>query len=115
MNRLNIRAAAVVALATLAIFFTFAGDGLQGYFAPDEMMNLYQAWSPPVTGLIHHDRPLGELVYRGLFAGFGLRPLPYRIFCLLLLVVNLALLFRFCRLVSGSVEVAALAVLSRLF
>ena len=53
------RAGAAAGLAALGIFAVFAGDGLGGYFGADEMMNLWQAWSPPLAQLIHHDRPLG--------------------------------------------------------
>ena len=112
MERKQIGAPLAVAAATLALFFAFAGDGLRGYFAPDEMMNLYQAWFPRAAELMHHDRPLGMLVYRALFGAFGLHPLPYRVFCLALVLVNLALLYRFAALVSGSREVGALALLA---
>ncbi len=86
----------------------FAGDGLFAYFTPDDMMNLYGAWFRPV---IEADRPMGAIFYRGLFAAFGLNPLPYRIGCLLLLLINLGLLYAFCFHLSRSREVAALACL----
>jgi hypothetical protein len=105
------RAALLAALAIGAMFFAFAGDGLRAYFTPDDMMNLYVSWSAPLAGLFHTDRPLGALVYRVLFAGFGLHSAPYRMVCFALLLANLGLLFVFCRRVSGSREVAALACL----
>src|SRR5258706_8300796 len=86
----------------------FAGDGLFACFTPDDMMNLYGAWFRPV---IEADRPMGAIFYRGLFAAFGLNPLPYRIGCLLLLLINLGLLYAFCFHLSRSREVAALACL----
>ncbi|HLK67532.1 MAG TPA: hypothetical protein VKU19_29045 [Bryobacteraceae bacterium] len=104
-NRVRLLAGVV----PLGIFFAFAGDGIRGYFAPDEMMNLYAAWFPPIWKLIQNDRPIGALAYRALFAGFGLNPLPYRFLCFVLLLANLALLYEFCRLVSGSREIAILA------
>jgi hypothetical protein len=95
-------------LVTGALFLGFAGDGLTAYFTPDDMMNLYTAWFRP---LATQDRPLGALVYRVIFAMFGLDPLPYRIFCFLLLGVNLALLYAVSARLSGSREVGAIACL----
>jgi len=100
----------VAAGVVLGIFWTFAGDGLHGYFAPDEMMNLYAAWSPPAAQLIHNERPLGALVYRALFSLFGLNPLPYRVVCYALLLANLGLLYGFCARLASR-EAAALACL----
>src|SRR5438105_10862432 len=77
----------IAATLTIAVLFLiFAGDGLATYFTPDDMMNLYGAWFRP---LAEQDRPLGALVYRCVFAGFGLDPLPYRILCFALLSLNL--------------------------
>lgn len=107
----QLRASVAVVTVTLGFLVAFAGDGLKGYFGPDEMMNLYQAWFPPIGQLLHHDRPIGVLAYRLLFAAFGLNPLPYRIFCFLLLAVNLYLLYRFCKSLSASREAAVIALL----
>jgi hypothetical protein len=102
------RAALAVALVAGGCFFALAGDGIRAYFTPDDMMNLYGAWSSsPLTA----DRPVGALVYRGLFALFGLNPLPYRLAAFALLAANLALLYGFCARLSRSREVAALACL----
>jgi hypothetical protein len=105
------RAPLLAALVIGGIFLAFAGDGLRSYFTPDDMMNLYVSWSAAPAELLHNDRPLGALVYRGLFALFGLNPLPYRIVCFALLLANLGLLYRFCLRLSGSREAAALACL----
>jgi hypothetical protein len=96
------------AATILGIFTVFAGDGLFAYFTPDDMMNLYDSWFRP---LIETDRYLGTLIYRSLFASFGLNPLPYRVVCMALLLVNLGLLYRFCERLSGSREIGALACL----
>jgi len=100
--------AIAAALTILGIFALFAGDGLFAYFTPDDMMNLYDSWFRPLSDT---DRPLGMLLYRGLFAVAGFNPLPYRIVCTLLLLVNLALLYVFCLRLSNSREIAALACL----
>jgi len=103
------RTLAIAAVLTiLGIFALFAGDGLFAYFTPDDMMNLYDSWFRPLSDT---DRPLGMLVYRGLFAVAGFNPLPYRVVCTLLLLVNLALLYLFCLRLSNSREIAALACL----
>ena len=111
MKRIRNPARLAVPVVVLALFFAFAGDGLAGYFAPDEMMNLYRAWFPPLGEVARQDRPLGMLVYRGLFAAFGLHPLPYRLFCFAFLLANLWLLYRFVAAVTDSRETAALACL----
>lgn len=113
------RAAIAVALIVFALWVVFAGDGIRAYFTPDDMMNIYFAWSRPlgewiVANLLFFSgggRPLGALAYHLLFAAFGLDPLPYRIFCLALLLANMGLLYAFCACLSGSCEVAALACL----
>ncbi len=102
------RAALAAALAAGGCLFALAGDGVRAYFTPDDMMNLYGAWSfSPLAA----DRPVGALFYRGLFALFGLHPLPYRLAAFALLAANLALLYGFCARLARSREVAALACL----
>jgi hypothetical protein len=95
-------------LTIAAIFLGFAGDGLTAYFTADDMMNLYNAWFRP---LLHEQRPLGALLYRGLFAIFGLNPLPFRVLCFALLAGNLVLLYAVCARLGGSRLVGALAAL----
>jgi hypothetical protein len=95
-------------VAISALFLFFAGDGLAAYFTPDDMMNLYGAWFLPLAG---QERPMGALVYRAIFAGFGLNPLPYRIVCMALLAGNLVLLYGVASRLSGSRVVGAIACL----
>ena len=99
------------ALVVCAIFFVFAGDGIGGYFTPDDMMNFYKAWAASPAELLHQDRPVAQAVYRVMFALFGLHPLPFRLVAFVLLLANLALLYRFCLRLAGSREIAALACL----
>jgi hypothetical protein len=75
------------------------------------MMNLYGAWSGSAADVLQGDRPLGALVYRGLFAMFGLNPLPYRVLCFALLLANTALLYVLCTGLTRSREVGVLACL----
>ncbi|MDQ1468984.1 MAG: hypothetical protein QOJ99_464 [Bryobacterales bacterium] len=99
------------------LFFTWRSVGL--YFDPDDMMNLYLAWSKPLGQVLKANiffwsdfyRPMGALFYRAIFAAGGFNPLPFRLLCLTIGIVNIALCFWFARLASGSERVAALAVL----
>jgi hypothetical protein len=83
-------------------------------------MNIYQYWAPPFSQILKESllffpaeiaRPMGALFYSPLFALFGLNPLPYRIVCVALLLVNLGLLYVFCFRLSRSREAAVLACL----
>jgi hypothetical protein len=56
-------------------------------------------------------RPLGGLFYVALYRWFGFNPLPFRVACFGLLALNLGLLWRFTLRLSGSREVAFLALL----
>jgi len=103
--------ATIAATLVICATFAFAADGLSAHFTPDDMMNLYGAWSTPTANLLQGDRPLGALVYRGLFAMFGLNPLPYRVFCFSLMLANTALLFVFCLGLTRKREVGVLACL----
>jgi len=60
-------------------------------------------------------RPAGALFYRPLFEKFGLFSPPYRVVCFLLLVANLWLAFLAMRAFTGSMEVAAIAILIAAF
>jgi len=92
----------------LAWFFFFTWKSVGFYFDNDDMMNLYLAWSKPLTEVY---RPLGAVFYRVLYAFAGFNPLPFRIACLAIGVANVGLCWWFTRLVSGSDRVAALAIL----
>jgi hypothetical protein len=54
-------------------------------------------------------RPLGALFYRAVFGFAGFDPLPFRLLCLALGLLNLGLCCRFVKLVSGSNEAVAFA------
>lgn len=98
-------------LVVCGIFFAFAGDGIRGYFTPDDMMNLYRASSANFADLLQQDRPVGQIVYRAIYSLAGLDPLPFHLFSFVVLLANLALLWSFCIRLSGSCETAALACL----
>lgn len=54
-------------------------------------------------------RPTGALYYLTLYRIFGLNPVPFRVFDLVLLAFNLFLAYRYARLLSGSEFVALLS------
>src|ERR1017187_2362909 len=56
-------------------------------------------------------RPLGRLFSVALYRWFGFDPLPFRVACFSLLALNLGLLWRFTLRLSGSREVAFLALM----
>jgi hypothetical protein len=106
------RSRAVIASALgIGGLAAFGADGIGGQFTGDDMMNLYRAWSGSAAEILVGQRPLGALIYRGLFAVFGLHPLPFRLFCFGLLIANLVLLYDFCLRLTHSREVAVLACL----
>ena len=92
--------------------------GLFAAFTPDDIMNMYWAWTEPLGRLIianffpfasNSYRPLGALIYRASFGAFGLQPFPLRVVIYALLLVNAWLVFRVARRLTGSREIAVLA------
>jgi hypothetical protein len=118
-SKINGYAAPVTAIAIAALYLlAFAGDGLRAHLTGDDLMNSYLYWSHPIRQILAESvlfypaevgRPLGALFYRPLYALFGLNPLPYRIGCFALLLVNLVLVYIFCARLAKSREVAVLA------
>jgi hypothetical protein len=110
----------LLVIVVASYLLAFAGDGLYAYLTGDDLMNAYGYWTRPVSHLVRDTvlfyrgmvfRPVGALFYRPVFALFGLNPLPYRIVCMALMLANLGLMYVFCRRLSRSREVAALACL----
>ncbi len=99
--------------------FWFAGAGLHAYFTGDDAMNLYGYWAKPWRDLLIANvaywspfyRPLGGLFYRSMFAVFGFNPLPFRVACFAIFLINLALLYATARKLTGSREVGLLTAL----
>ncbi|HNY40602.1 MAG TPA: hypothetical protein PKJ41_09410 [Bryobacteraceae bacterium] len=98
-------------------FLLVAVPGLRSGWFPDDLMNIYGAWTTPVARLARDIvapseeayRPVGSLVLKGLFHTFGLDVFPYRVLCFFLLAVNLGLHFLVARAVSRSVTVAGIS------
>ena len=82
-------------------------------------MNLYGYWSKPFVETVRANllyftpffRPLGGLIYWGLYSVFGLNPLPFRIFCFALLLLNIFLLYKLAVAITGSKETGLLTAL----
>ena len=97
----------------------FAHNGLWAQFSGDDLMNLHGYLSHPLASLMADNlrywstsfRPLGGLFYVAIYRWFGFDPLPFRVACFGLLALNLGLLWRFTLRLSGSREVAFLALL----
>jgi len=97
----------------------FAHNGLTAPFSGDDLMNLHGYLNrTPVSLMVDNlrywstsYRPLGGLFYVALYHCFGFDPLPFRVACFGLLALNLSLLWRFTLGLSGSREVAFLALL----
>jgi hypothetical protein len=90
-------------IVVAAFFLFFAEPGLRTWFTDDQLMNLYLASAKPLGELaLQPDRPVSSLAMRGLWALFGFDPLPYRIVCFALLLLNLALATGLAWKISGS-------------
>lgn len=103
-----------------AWFFANTWRGLLVPFTTDDLMNLHGAWSlrplkllvlanlSPFTAVY---RPLGSAVYRIVFWFAGLNPLPFRMVAYALMLINVWLVYRLVKLLTGSGEIAFLAAL----
>ena len=84
----------------MLVWFTRAG--FASYFSVDDLMNTYLAWRTPLPRFAIESavffspgyRPLGNLVYRLLYAFAGFHPLPFRITTFTFVLLNLFLMYR---------------------
>ena len=100
-------------------FLLMTRQAVSGYFSPDDLMNLYKAWSPPL-GLLFKDnllfflhspfyRPLGEAWYRIIYFFAGFHPQPFKMINLAFLLANLLLTYGAARRLADSRAVGAIA------
>jgi hypothetical protein len=109
----------LIAMLIAGFFFYCAGFGLRTHLGFDDVMNTDFAWEPPLSKLAlglavpftTFYRPVGSLVYRVVFDIFGLNPSPFRIVVYAFLLLNLFLIYKLARRLSGSREIAALSAL----
>src|SRR5260221_10198979 len=108
------------AILIAVYFLSFTWRGLDSYFSRDDLMNLQSLhgyWEIPLWRLVMDTfligspsyRPFGGVVYRLLYSAAGMNPVPFRVFCFLLLFGNLALVYKIARIFSDSDEVAFLS------
>lgn len=108
----------ILGAVLLAVFFyAFQKRVLKAHFGPDEMMNIYGVWNPPLWKVILADlefwskfvRPLSALYYLPLFHFFKLNPVPYSVARIAILGVNTIVFYKLARAIAGSWWVAVLA------
>ncbi len=107
----------------VAYFLCFTSRGVLTYFNSDDVMNLYVAWIDPVSTILKgavffwsgYIRPLGALFYRLLYAVAGFHPLAFHIAAFAILILNLGLLYRAIRLLTGSRQITFFTVLISCF
>src|ERR1039457_129364 len=113
----RVRLLAVLALAASLLYFAVsAADGLHAYFSGDDggnLLNLHKCFeSSPgriLVSLVDGSyRPLGGAFYVTLYRLAGFNPLPFRVVCFGLMLINVGLAFTVLRRLSGSVEAALL-------
>ena len=115
----------LAALFILAYFLYFAYWGLFADFTQDDLMNMYRSLARPYPALVADNllfwrfsptyRPFGALVYKVSLDLFGLNLFPLRVFCYLVLGLNIFLVYALARRLTGSREVGALAALLHSF
>src|SRR5579862_3163815 len=91
-----------------ALFITgyvllLARPALEGYFSPDDLTNLYRAWSLPPGRLVADNflffrhspyyRPFAEAWYRLIYLFCGFHAWPFKAVNLLILIVDLFLTY----------------------
>ncbi len=99
--------------------FAFAGSGVLARFTADDLMNLHTHLARSFGQLALSNamfwsteyRPMGGAFYVGIYDLFGFHPLPFRIGCFALIIVNLVLLYRVVARLSGLREAGFLAAL----
>jgi hypothetical protein len=104
----------------IAYFLYFALPARHGGFRDDEMMNLWTYWYlgafQSVLGLAKfwtsYYRPGGALYYLPLYHFFALKPLPYHLVQITILVLSIPIAYYLARLLDSSCTVAFLAVLA---
>jgi hypothetical protein len=98
-------------------FLALTARGVRADFSPDDLMNMHEAWSHPLSWWAAAVakywsaayRPLGSLFYAAFFSWFQFNPLPFRLVCFALLIGNAVLLWWVTRRVTGSEEAGVFA------
>ncbi|HLX43024.1 MAG TPA: hypothetical protein VKR43_06305 [Bryobacteraceae bacterium] len=107
---------------TLFLALWFVGQtwrALLAGFTEDDLMNMYAAWMLPLPKLLIGNltpftavyRPFGSVFYRLMYDAVGLNPVPFRVAAYSLLLLNIWLVYRVIRSLTGSAEIAVLSAL----
>lgn len=108
----------IAAALMLPAFFWFFHRGvLSAHLGPDEPMNLYTYWAPPLWKTMLANlafwsrflRPMAAIYYVPLYRAFGLNAVPYNVIRNVILLLNVALFYQLAMCVSRSRWVALLA------
>ena len=116
----NSRLLAVLAgvfIGGLFLFFTWRG--LLLFYTGDDMMNLYDYWSKPISALVKGNiffwtpyyRPFGGIIYRTVFGIFGFNPVPLYVLFFAAMLLNLWVAYLVFKRIGSSRELGALATL----
>ena len=122
MSRNFLKEPALIAAAFIAAYFLhFTAGSLRTEFTHDDLMNGYRGWSYPLPSLLADNllffrftplyRPFGALVYKAFFGLFGFDLFPLRVFLWIALAGNVFLVYKLCRMLSGSEEAGLFAAL----
>lgn len=107
------------AIAFIAYFFFVSWDTLKAPFAADEMIAIYWYYHPTPWRLLFSQfmlwhgyiRPMGGFFYLPTFLVFGLNPVPYHAYLLVLLLAGAYLMYRLARALGAGDLTAALVAL----
>src|SRR6516165_11124790 len=113
--RARIQTAFLLFLA--AFFWIFHATVFKAHFGPDEMMNLYGHWQPPLWKTMFADlhfwsktvRPMGAIYYLPAYRLFGLNPVPFSAVRCVILLVNTLVFFQLANAILRSWWAATLA------
>lgn len=105
-------------LFVAGLFLCFTRHAPFVYFSHDDLMNLDGYWSKPFPlwkaiafFWAPYYRPIGAIVYRGVFAVWGLDPRPLYAIYYAVIFLNLGIAYLLFKRLSGSREVAGIAML----
>jgi len=108
-----------MAVALVAYFFLVSWDTLKAPFAADEMIAIYWYFHPTPWRLLFSQvmlwhgyiRPLGGFFYLPAYLLFGLNPVPYHAYLLLLLLAGAYMMYRLARALGAGELAGAIVAL----
>lgn len=102
---------ALIALSLVVVYFIWqTRDAFGVYFMPDDLMNLYQYVETKWPALLRANvffwsssyRPLGGLLYKGIHAIWGFRPLPFHLVLHAVLIANIVMTYALASVLTSS-------------